>query len=68
MKSLEYTSKSDGMKYINTLSNTIVVYSFGIILWEIYTRERAFAEFNFRFMSQLEDQIIKGLRPYVIHC
>jgi serine/threonine protein kinase len=52
MRGLEYSIESD-------------VYSFGITLWEITSREQAFAEYNVRFMSQLEDQILKGLRPYV---
>ena len=50
MKGLEYSIESD-------------VYSFGITLWEICTREQAFAEYDVRFMSQLEDKILKGLRP-----
>src|SRR5690348_15274857 len=29
----------------------------------MFTKERSYAEYKIRFMSQLEDQIMKGLRP-----
>ncbi|EGC32773.1 cGMP binding protein with small GTPase-serine/threonine kinase-dep-rasgef-gram-and two cGMP binding domains [Dictyostelium purpureum] len=42
------------------------VYSFGIILWELYTRAHPFDEFSFgQWMSKLEDEIIRGLRPTI---
>eukprot|EP01132_Coremiostelium_polycephalum_P002390 gene2390-2955_t len=42
------------------------VYSFGIILWELYTRSHPFDEFSFgQWMSKLEDEIIRGLRPTI---
>ncbi|KAM9957201.1 hypothetical protein ACTFIW_008941 [Dictyostelium discoideum] len=42
------------------------VYSFGIILWELYTRAHPFDEFQFgQWMSKLEDEIIRGLRPTI---
>ncbi|KYQ94307.1 RasGEF domain-containing protein [Tieghemostelium lacteum] len=42
------------------------VYAFGIILWELYTRSHPFDEFSFgQWMSKLEDEIIRGLRPTI---
>ena len=39
-------------------------YSYGIILWEIVCRAHPFDEFSYSlWMSMLEDEIIRGLRP-----
>jgi serine/threonine protein kinase len=45
------------------------VYSFGIILWELYCRKHPFEEFNFTFMMILEEKIVKEhLRfVYIFH-
>jgi GTPase SAR1 family protein len=40
-------------------------YSLGVVLWELYARQEPFSEFTFKFDSQLEDRIIKGLRPTI---
>jgi serine/threonine protein kinase len=53
MEGKQYTTKSD-------------VYSFGIILWEICSREKPYEEYpvsKSQFLSDLEDTILKGLRP-----
>jgi len=39
------------------------VYSIGVILWELVTREFFFGEV--RFMSQLEDMVLSGKRPAI---
>eukprot|EP01133_Synstelium_polycarpum_P004077 gene4077-4749_t len=42
------------------------VYAFGIILWELYSRSHPYDEFSFgQWMSKLEDEIIRGLRPTI---
>jgi GTPase SAR1 family protein len=38
------------------------VYSYGIILWELLTMKHPFAEFDFKFLSQLEDHVKAGGR------
>lgn len=48
----EFTEKSD-------------IYSYGIILWELYTKEHPFAEYNYNFMFELEDMIKSGKRPSI---
>jgi Leucine-rich repeat (LRR) protein/serine/threonine protein kinase len=40
-------------------------YSLGVVLWELYARQEPFSEFTFKFDSQLEDRIVKGLRPTI---
>jgi len=50
LQSKEYDEKAD-------------VYSFAIILWEIYTAEFPFDEYNIKWASVLEDKICSGLRP-----
>jgi GTPase SAR1 family protein len=55
MEGTQYTTKSD-------------VYSFGIILWEICSREKPYEEYTVsksQFLSDLEDAILKGLRPSI---
>ncbi|EGG25213.1 RasGEF domain-containing protein [Cavenderia fasciculata] len=53
MASMAYSEPSD-------------VYAFGIILWELYTRAHPYDEFQFgQWMSKLEDEIIRGLRPTI---
>ncbi|EFA77570.1 RasGEF domain-containing protein [Heterostelium album PN500] len=53
MASMAYSEPSD-------------VYAFGIILWELYTRSHPFDEYSFgQWMSKLEDEIIRGLRPNI---
>jgi serine/threonine protein kinase len=54
MKKRQYTEKVD-------------VYSFGIILWELYTRQMPFEEFKqlYQFDAQLEEEIKRGLRPSI---
>ncbi|KAM9958044.1 hypothetical protein ACTFIW_013020 [Dictyostelium discoideum] len=52
LKGTEYNEKSD-------------IYSFGMILWECYHLELPFDEFDFKFMSTLEDNILSGLRPSI---
>jgi len=37
------------------------VYSFGIILWEIFTREEPFSQF--KFSVEIGKQVVNGLRP-----
>ena len=39
------------------------VFAFGIIMWEILTRQIVFEEIRFQF--QLEDEIMKGSRPHL---
>eukprot|EP01125_Pyxidicula_operculata_P011575 TRINITY_DN3792_c0_g3_i1.p1 TRINITY_DN3792_c0_g3~~TRINITY_DN3792_c0_g3_i1.p1 ORF type:complete len:1898 (+),score=455.03 TRINITY_DN3792_c0_g3_i1:41-5695(+) len=39
------------------------IYSYGIILWEIVSREHPFEKFHFDFMFELEDAIKIGVRP-----
>ncbi len=51
-KADEYSTKSD-------------IYSFGIILWEIFERSIPFAEYNITWTSVLEEKIMKGLRPTI---
>ena len=48
MQRQPYTEKAD-------------VYSYGIMLWELITREQPFAEYTFQY--QVEDDVIRGLRP-----
>jgi len=52
LKGFEYNEKGD-------------IYSFGMILWELYHMELPFDEFDFKFMSTLEDNILSGLRPSI---
>ncbi|KYQ93736.1 leucine-rich repeat-containing protein (LRR) [Tieghemostelium lacteum] len=52
LKAHEYNEKGD-------------VYSFGMILWELYHMEIPFDEYDFKFMSTLEDNIVAGLRPTI---
>ncbi|KAF2077450.1 hypothetical protein CYY_001223 [Polysphondylium violaceum] len=54
MKNQQYTEKID-------------VYSFGIVLWELISREVPFDEFydELKWNTILEDKIIKGLRPTI---
>eukprot|EP01114_Cavostelium_apophysatum_P022155 TRINITY_DN7922_c0_g2_i4.p1 TRINITY_DN7922_c0_g2~~TRINITY_DN7922_c0_g2_i4.p1 ORF type:complete len:1489 (-),score=439.35 TRINITY_DN7922_c0_g2_i4:127-4593(-) len=46
----EFTEKSD-------------IYAYGIILWELITREHPFE--NYKWMSELEEAIIDGVRPII---
>ena len=46
-----------GKKY----SEKAVVYSAGVIMWEIASRKRFFSEIA--FLSQVEDRVIAGERP-----
>lgn len=39
------------------------VYSYGVILWEIVTRQRYFGEIS--FMSEVENQVLAGVRPLI---
>lgn len=40
------------------------VYSFGIIVWELFSRSIPFSEYSFRFMYQLEDEVrLSSLPP-----
>ena len=39
------------------------VFAFGVIMWEMLTRRVVFEEIRFHF--QLEDEIVKGSRPYL---
>lgn len=48
----EYTGKAD-------------VYAFGIVLWELLTRENPFEEFKKKFTWQVEKLIIQGKRPTI---
>lgn len=42
------------------------VYAFGIILWELVSRQHPFDEFPFaQWPAQLEDAIIGGTRPTI---
>ncbi len=45
-------------------SEKVDVYSFGIILWELITRQNPFEEFRpkYKFNTQLEAAIMNGLR------
>ncbi|KAL6059624.1 Pleckstrin y domain [Balamuthia mandrillaris] len=43
------------------VAKTVDIYSFGVILWELITRENYFGEV--RFMSQIEDMVLEGKRP-----
>ncbi|EFA82412.1 leucine-rich repeat-containing protein [Heterostelium album PN500] len=52
LKGFEYNEKGD-------------IYSFGMILWELYHLELPFEEYNIKFMSTLEDNILNGLRPTI---
>jgi len=48
----EYTEQSD-------------VYAYGIILWELVTRQHPFGEERFKFNYQIEEAILSGERPPV---
>lgn len=52
MCNLPYNEKSD-------------MFSFGIILWEILTQQRPYAQFRAEFTSVLEDRILSGTRPQI---
>jgi len=54
MKNQQYTEKID-------------IYSFGIVLWELISREVPFDEYydELKWNTILEDKIIKGLRPTI---
>eukprot|EP01133_Synstelium_polycarpum_P007241 gene7241-8418_t len=52
LKGSEYNEKGD-------------IYSYGMILWELYHMELPFDEFGIKFMSTLEDSILSGLRPTI---
>jgi len=41
------------------------IFSLGIIFWELLERQIPYDEYDFRFASQLEVEIVKGLRPTV---
>lgn len=41
------------------------VYAFGIILWELVTRQHPFAEFDHKFTVDLEEAIKHGTRPTI---
>ncbi|GAM21474.1 hypothetical protein SAMD00019534_046490 [Acytostelium subglobosum LB1] len=41
------------------------IYSFGVIMWELFHMQLPFEEFNIKFMSTLEDHILNGLRPTI---
>ena len=42
------------------------VYAFGLILWELQTREHPWEREQFQFMYQLEDAVCKGRRPIIV--
>ncbi len=48
----EYTEKAD-------------VYSFAMILWELFTRKKPFDEFDFKSIFMKRDAIYNGLRPTI---
>ena len=50
MQNKPYTEKAD-------------VYSYGMMLWELLTRELPFE--NYKFHHQVEDDVIKGIRPSI---
>jgi hypothetical protein len=50
----------------HVLTETRAVYSYGVILWELLTREGFFSEVTYMF--KLEKLVIKGRRPPIPPC
>ena len=65
----EYTASADGLYFFSFgLNNSILtpfflVYSFGIILWEIFSGEEPFKQIT--FSVEIGKQVCKGLRPTI---
>lgn len=45
---------------------SVDIYAFGIIMWELLERKHPFDEFAFEFQFQLDDAIRSGTRPTFI--
>jgi hypothetical protein len=41
------------------------IYSFGIVLWEIETRQLPFSGPDYRFDASVEDAVLNGIRPMI---
>ena len=40
-------------------------YAFGLILWELYTRRHPYGELNTYFLHDIEDAVLRGMRPTI---